>query len=145
MKILSLIGVIALGLLTVQNSFAADCVNGVNFASCTVPPGVNSVLVEVWGAGAGGSRGSDGTGGGGGGGSYCAARFSVTPGSPLTLTIGVGGAGGYPGDDGGFSAVVGGGIVGIQADGGRSEFEPTDRRFNHMRPSIAPRMRPQSA
>ncbi|MBI2640653.1 MAG: hypothetical protein HYW91_02045 [Candidatus Sungbacteria bacterium] len=61
-----------------------------------VPAGVTKVMVEVWGGGGGGGGGSWGGsrgGGGGGGGAYAKEIINVTPGSPVTVTAGAGGAG----------------------------------------------------
>ena len=59
------------------SAWAADCVNGVNTADCTVPAGMGSVTIEVWGGGGGGGRaalaGFQLGGGGGGGASHCTA------------------------------------------------------------------------
>ena len=56
----------------------------------TVPAGVNSVTIEM--VGAGGSGGSNG-GGGGGGGGYAKGTFTVVPGATHTVTVGAGGSG----------------------------------------------------
>ncbi len=60
----------------------------------TVPAGVTSIKVEVWGGGGGGGGAWNNSGSGGGGGAYNVATFSVTPGHTFTITIGSGGAGG---------------------------------------------------
>src|SRR5665647_2241495 len=72
-------------------AYAANCVNGINAATCTVPAGVTSIFIEAWGAGGGGDKGPA-VGGGGGGGSYCAGTFAVAPLATLTVTTGAGGA-----------------------------------------------------
>jgi hypothetical protein len=64
-----------------------------------VPVGAKKVMVEVWGAGGSGgpccfcSVAGGGTfgGGGGGGGGYAKGIVNVTPGSNITVTVGVGG------------------------------------------------------
>ncbi|XVJ66045.1 MAG: hypothetical protein HEQ40_07750 [Lacibacter sp.] len=74
----------------------ADLCNYKNFVSLTstvsdtwiVPAGVTSILVEVWGAGGGGN-----TLAGGGGGGYCAAKFTVTPGTTINYVAGTLGSG----------------------------------------------------
>ena len=75
-------------------------------SSFTVPAGVTRIMVEAWGAGGGGSEG-----GGGAAGMYIQSVQDVTPGSVITLTIGVGGnkAGGTgtPGSDGTQTLVTG--------------------------------------
>ena len=60
--------------------------------SWTVPTGVTSVTVEVWGGGGRGGRraNSIGGGGGGGGGAYSRADVTVTPGNSYTVFVGAG-------------------------------------------------------
>ncbi len=68
-------------------------------SSWTVPSGVTSVTVSLWGAGGGsGGNGYTSGGGGGGGGAYASKVLSVTPGQSISYTVGTGGgAGGYVG------------------------------------------------
>lgn len=91
----------------------------------TVPTGVTSARVQVWGAGAGGGGGSKTQGGeGGGGGEYAEeASFPLTPGAVYSVYVGAGGQGGatgQAGDAGGLSvfSLVGGGAFSVQAAGG---------------------------
>ncbi|MFT0892740.1 hypothetical protein [Pseudochelatococcus sp. G4_1912] len=79
----------------------------------TVPSGVSSIDVQLWGAGGGG--GGVGTvgqsAGGGGGGGYCRARLAVTPGQVIAATVGAGGysnpgGGGANGGNTTFGALV---------------------------------------
>lgn len=79
----------------------------------TVPAGVSSVSVVCVGGGAsgfgyydGGTYRNTGGDGGGGGGLTYANNISVSPGSTITITVGVGGNGAY----------------GVQESGGQSEF-----------------------
>lgn len=81
--------------------------------SFTVPSGVTSLKVEVWGAGGGGggstSNGSGGSGGGGGG--YCSGVATGYSGTQ-SIVVGTGGAGGttsttWNGSNGGNSSVFG--------------------------------------
>ncbi|MCZ2460238.1 MAG: SprB repeat-containing protein [Chitinophagales bacterium] len=85
----------------------------------TVPAGVTSIKVEVWGAGGGGGRGGsfwgDYGGGGGGGGAYNVATFSVTQGQVFTIIIGEGGA---TSNDGG-NTTVSGSAGSVIANGGK--------------------------
>jgi hypothetical protein len=70
----------------------------------TVPAGVTSVTVEVWGGGGGGggrSSSRSGGAGGGGGGAYAEGTVSVTPGESYTVMVGAGGAGGPTGNNDG--------------------------------------------
>lgn len=61
--------------------------------SWTVPAGVNSVKIKVWGAGgAGGNESSGFAGQGGGAGGYAMDTVSVTAGSSYTITVGAGGS-----------------------------------------------------
>ena len=71
--------------------------------SFTVPAGVTSLQVEVWGGGGGGASsevGNRGGGGGGGGGYARMNAFTVTPGDFHTVSVGVGGALPGPGNPG---------------------------------------------
>jgi|GEM_PF-3595240 len=54
-----------------------------------VPVGVNSITIEM--VGAGGSGGGNG-GGGGGGGGYAKGTFTVSPGTSYSIVVGVGGS-----------------------------------------------------
>jgi hypothetical protein len=93
--------------------------------SFTVPAGVTSVLLELWGAGgAAGLPRPTGIGGAGGGGSYLRTVVSVTPGQMIAVGIGLGGAAtcGIAGGDGGDTtfgalATAGGGQGGATAEG----------------------------
>lgn len=79
----------------------------------TVPCGVTSVTVSVYGGGGGGGGSSQAgrAGGGGGSGGFCEHSFPVVPGAVIPFTVGTGGAGG---------AVVAAGAFGSQSnwDGG---------------------------
>ena len=82
----------------------------------SVPVGVTSVVVEVWGAGGGGGSGKDGGthGGspGGGGGAYCKKTLAVSPSDSISYVVGLGGPGGSspgetdPGGTGGTSTAT---------------------------------------
>lgn len=68
--------------------------------SFTVPTGVTSLKVEVWGGGGkGASRTTNGNGGGGGGGAYSQSIIAVTPGSNYNYVVGLGSATTVPGGD----------------------------------------------
>jgi hypothetical protein len=67
----------------------------------TLPLGVTSVMVEMWGGGGGGFD----AGGGGGGGAYTRSVMSVVPGE--TYQVVVGAAGAVSGGNGGESEVLG--------------------------------------
>ncbi|MDW5289722.1 PKD-like domain-containing protein [Formosa sp. PL04] len=63
--------------------------------SWTVPAGVTSVTVEIWGAGGagGGSKKDNLSGGGGGGGAYISQTYNnITPGQTFNFTVSNGGA-----------------------------------------------------
>lgn len=71
--------------------------NSINFDtpgsnSWTVPAGVTSVVIKLWGGGgaSGGTGGQEDPGGGGGAG-YASKTLTVTPGSTLSFTVGTGG------------------------------------------------------
>lgn len=73
----------------------------------TVPQGVNSITVEVWGGGGGGaSTYNGGGGGGGGGGGYGKQTVSVVPGTTYNITIGKGGSAGSAGGTTSFGSVI---------------------------------------
>jgi fibronectin-binding autotransporter adhesin len=55
----------------------------------TVPAGVTSITVSIWGAGGGGSAASDGAGGSG---AYVTGTLTVTPGQTITVVVGGGGS-----------------------------------------------------
>jgi hypothetical protein len=61
-------------------------------ANWTVPAGVTSVEIELWGAGGGGGSGKDGGSAagaqGGGGGAYFKKTLSVTPGQNIAYSVG---------------------------------------------------------
>jgi hypothetical protein len=86
----------------------------------TVPTGVTSVTVHVWGGGAGGGGGGPGftTGGAGGAsGGYSSSVLTVTPGDVIPYVVGAGGTGGTGG-----GAQAGSARSGI---GGNSWFNST--------------------
>lgn len=91
--------------------------------SWTVPAGVTSVTVEIWGAGGGGGgSNSNGIGGSGGGsGAYSTRTVTVSPGANIPFTIGTGGAAGVAaggnGAAGGNSSITIGGST-LTANGG---------------------------
>lgn len=85
--------------------------------SFTVPTGVTSINVTMWGGGGGGGGGGQSvTGGAGGGGAYVTGTYSVTAGHTLTFNVGGAGAGGSITGIGATSAGSGGG------GGGFSDF-----------------------
>lgn len=90
----------------------------------TVPAGVTSLTIKVWGAGGGGGAGSGaaGTGGNGGGGGFSQTDLSVTPGQVLTVEVGTAGlatgTNKLGGNGGGYSAVKSGSTFLVQAGGG---------------------------
>lgn len=66
----------------------------------TVPEGVTTIKVHVWGAGgAGGARNSSGGGAGGGGGAYSFIELTVTAGQKFWVNVGNGGSAGNSGQD----------------------------------------------
>lgn len=92
----------------------------------TVPCGVTSVTISVYGGGGGGGgSNSSGLGGGGGGaGGYAQAVYAVVPGQIIPYTVGAGGAAGGPANNGGFGAqsnVFGGALFGLGGTGGQCE------------------------
>jgi hypothetical protein len=91
----------------------------------TVPGGVTSVMVELWGGGGGAGMQIATSAGGGGGGGYVRTVVPVSPGQVVPVTIGQGGAascgvdGGAGGDTSfGALAIAGGGQGGTVAGQG---------------------------
>jgi uncharacterized repeat protein (TIGR01451 family) len=95
--------------------------------SFTVPAGVASVGLKLWGAGGGGGSSNSGWGGGGG---FASGTLPVTPGSALTVivgshgayrstasTYGGGGAGGNDSTSGNFDGASGGGRSAVRVGG----------------------------
>ncbi len=87
---------------TCGSGSAATCTT-----SWTVPSGLNWVRVQAWAGGGGGGGSSAGARGGpgGGGGGFWESVCPVTPGSVVTVTVGLGGTG----SSDGFSAAGNGG------------------------------------
>lgn len=79
--------------------------------------GIYAVDVECWGGGGGGGLVKNNGGGGGGGGAYVkSANISVTPGTPVAVDIGAGGASELAGADstfGGTTVVADGGLAAV--------------------------------
>jgi hypothetical protein len=94
-----------------------------NFASFntsgnwTVPDGITKVVVEVWGAGGGGSQYGSGAGGG-----YIKGNFTVTPGSSITFSIGTGGSGAASAANAGQTSAATVGSIVLTANGGSGSF-----------------------
>ena len=114
-------------------------------APWTVPPGVTSVTVQMWGGGgAGGAALGNATtngGGGGGGGGYSTATLTgLTPGSTIAFSVGVGGtdatnANGTSGGDTSFAGVTtagggSGGVLATTSTGGAGGTGGTGATFN---------------
>ena len=110
----------------------------------TVPAGVTSITVQVWGAGGGGGAdATNGNGGpGGGGGAYSSRVLTVTPGTPYTIVVGTrgsgsinGGAAATAGGQSGFAALaiaLGGGFstTATGAQGGQASGGTGDIKFS---------------
>ena len=77
------------------NSFNGQVYSAQGASTFTVPDGVTSLTVKVWGGGGGGgSGGSAAAGGAGGGAGYVSGTIAVTPNETLTVYVGGGGGGG---------------------------------------------------
>jgi gliding motility-associated-like protein len=99
--------------------------NSQQIQTFTVPPGVDSIRVKMWGAA--GGAGPDNTGNKGGGGGFTNFVMAVTPGEVLEITVGsggkaasghTGGAGGWPGGGIGGSGTLVETILGVPTDVG---------------------------
>lgn len=113
---------------TQTQTFNNPANNGQPANTFTVPSGVTSITVEVWGAGGGGGNSNNTTnngGAGGGGGGYARkALIGLTPGTTYTVTVGAGGIGAPDNSttnatNGGDSQFEGSGITTITGGGGR--------------------------
>ena len=109
-------------LLMAGSAFGGQCERTTSGSQdCVVPAGASNITISAWGAGADGGPLSTGpasgqAGAGGGGGAYCG---TTLPGplavqTTFTMTAGEGGAGDPQKD----SAVTGGGLSNLVADGG---------------------------
>lgn len=105
-------------MLHAQLSSQTFSING-NF---TVPPGVTSVRVAVWGGGGagGGVTGANARGGGGGGGAYQYIEITgLTPGASIPVTVGTGGTGVSAGNgNNGAASSFGGYVTAVGGFGG---------------------------
>lgn len=127
MKKLNLLFIVAIFLVGKLNFFsqgvtASQVFNYNNGASqtFTVPFGVTSITIDVWGAGGGGAGGSASTSrAGGGGGAYSRSTISTVAGTSYTIVVGAGGqAIGNPGTAGGISTFSSGPTIVVSATGG---------------------------
>jgi hypothetical protein len=87
-----------------------------NTSGSFTTPVSGKYLITAIGGGGGGGGGGAYRGGGGGG--LAQSLVSLSYGVVLTLTVGAGGAGGYPGTAGGTTTVSGSGITTLTANGG---------------------------
>lgn len=107
----------------------------------TVPAGVTSILVRVWGAGGGGgySNGYDRAPSGGASGGYAERRFIVSPGDNVAIVVGAGGLGGAAspareGQPGLASTITVNGVT-VTANGGGGGLNSTVANFVANSPS----------
>lgn len=107
-------------------SFSGQVYNTQGNDNFTVPTGVTSINVKMWGAGGGGGAGGTAAAGAsGGGGGYASGSIAVTPGETLSVYIGGGGqpgvrnqAGGGGGGGGHTSLMRDTSLLGLAAGGG---------------------------
>ncbi|RTK96716.1 MAG: hypothetical protein EKK64_03145, partial [Neisseriaceae bacterium] len=89
---------------TITSGTVTDTYNS-GSGNWTVPAGITSVQIELWGGGGGGGSGGAGSGAngasGGGGGAYCKKTLTVTPGQTISYTVGSGGTKGTNEGNGG--------------------------------------------
>lgn len=113
-----------LSFLVVSASYAQTTETFTTSGNWTVPCGVTSVTVSVYGAGGGGGGSNTGgqAGGGGGAGGFASSTFVVVPGAIIPYTVGAGGiagsTGGGNGGNGGSTSWNGGAVVGTGGSGG---------------------------
>jgi hypothetical protein len=101
---------------TVAVTYAAD-----GSGTFSIPSGVTSIRVQVWGAGGrGATRSNDGEGGGGGGGAYSESTLSVSSSTSYFYSIGNGSTSENPGGDSWFSTTNNSSGALVLAKGGES-------------------------
>jgi hypothetical protein len=85
--------------INIANAISSIAFNTPGSGTWTVPAGVTSATIKLWGGGGGsGGQGYIDGGGGGGGGAFASKVLTVTPAQVLSFTVGAGGgAGGYNG------------------------------------------------
>jgi hypothetical protein len=114
------------GYITITNTIVLPISTSTTY---TVPCGVTSIMVEVWGGGgAGGKRTSAGNSGGGGGGAYSKSTLTVTPGTTYTVTIGGGSSSSAAGGDSWFGTSLV--AASVLAKGGGSVTDNTSTGAN---------------
>lgn len=81
----------------------------------TVPCGVTSIDVQMWGGGGagGGQNGESNSAGGGDAGMYVSATYNVVPGEVISVDMGEGGVGGGGAGDAGTATTLTGGVSGL--------------------------------
>lgn len=86
----------------IQNGYSQTIVNTPGAGTFTVPAGVTSVTIQLWGSGGsgGGCTTSGNSGSGGGGGAYSSKTLTVTAGDVITYTVGAGATAGAAGSNG---------------------------------------------
>jgi hypothetical protein len=122
--------ILALSFFTIDSVVYSQCVPGetvaVTYASdgsgtFSIPSGVTSIRVQVWGAGGrGATRSNDGEGGGGGGGAYSESTLSVSSSTSYFYSIGNGSTSENPGGDSWFSTTNNSSGALVLAKGGES-------------------------
>ena len=105
----------------VPGETVTQTINTVGSGTFTIPAGVTSIRVQIWGAGGrGGNRSNDGTGGGGGGGAYSESTISVIGGNTYYYSVGQGSTSTNPGGDSWFSSSANINNAVVLAKGGQS-------------------------
>lgn len=105
----------------VPGETVTQTINTVGSGTFTIPAGVTSIRVQIWGAGGrGGNRSNDGTGGGGGGGAYSESTISVIGGNTYYYSVGQGSTSTNPGGDSWFSSSANVNNAIVLAKGGQS-------------------------
>ncbi len=111
--------VLALSLLSSLPALSADCTSGSystpGTSTCSVPAGVNSIDMTLFGGSGGyGGNSANATGGQGGVGGYCNGTVVTVPGQSITVVVGSGqSASGADGGDGGQAQISGPGVGNI--------------------------------
>ncbi|MDP3200347.1 MAG: hypothetical protein Q8M62_10995, partial [Algoriphagus sp.] len=99
-KPIALLGFLGLMMWSILGIAQTQNITTSGSSTFTVPAGVTSITVEVWGSGgSGGSTNTNGAAAGGGGGAYSRSVLSVTPGQVINYHVGFGSGSPDPGED----------------------------------------------
>ncbi|WP_307424263.1 GEVED domain-containing protein [Chryseobacterium sp. MDT2-18] len=115
--------IVLLTLFGVTNAFAQPVTYTTGSGNFTVPCGVTSLTVQIWGGGgAGGAADNNPNGGSGGGaGGYSTAILAVAPGNVIAYSVGIGGNGGAGNGGAGTASSFGALLANGGSGGGQNQ------------------------